>query len=147
MISPIILIIYTLHISEGLASRNVLINTNHCMCPGDTLSYECRIASEPGIGSTLWRGSALASQCPEIGGEIILRHRTFTQTRTCGNITGRGIGIEEDGYYTSQLNITVDSSMDNDSVECIYNNGTTTTMIGSTYIEIMIGMINNIMQL
>ena len=100
------------------------------------------MASEPGIGSTVWKGSALASRCPETGGEIVLRHRTFTQTRSCGNsITGQGIGIEEDGYYTSQLNITVDSSLDNKSVECVHNNRTTTTLIGSSYIEIMKGMI------
>ena len=90
-------------------------------------------------------GSALASQCTETGGEIVLRHRTFIQTRSCGNrITGRGIRIERNSYYTSQLNITVDSSLDNKSVECVYNNGTTTTVIGSSYIEIMKGIHNNI---
>ena len=125
-------------IMVGLASRNILLDTSHCVCPRDMLSYECRVASEPGVGSTLWRGSALASQCPETGGEIILRHRTFTQTRTCGNITGRGIGIEENVCYTSQLNIIVDSSLDNESVECIYDNGTT-TIIGISFIETIKG--------
>jgi hypothetical protein len=105
------------------------------VCPGDALSYECCVASEPGIGSTIWKGSALAGQCPETGGEIIIRHRTFTQTRSCGNITGRGIGMEENGCYTSQLNVTVDSSLDNKTVECIYNNGTT-IVIGTSSIEI-----------
>ena len=102
------------------------MDTNHCVCPGDTLSYECCVASEPEVGSTIWRGSVLASQCPETGGEIIIRHLTskFTQMRTCGNITGRGTE-EGNGYYNSQLNITVDSSFDNKTVECIYDNGTT----------------------
>jgi hypothetical protein len=109
------------------------------VCPGDALSYECRVASEPGVGSTHWRGSALASQCPETGSEIVLRHRTFTQTRSCGNFTGQGIGMEENGCYTSQLNITVDSSLDNKTVECIYDNGTHTTVIGTSSIEIMNG--------
>ena len=115
------------------------------MCPGDILSYECRVASESGVGSTVWRGSALASRCTETGGEIVLRHRTFIHTRTCGNsITGQGIGIEGNSCYTSRLNITVDFSLDNKSVECVYNNGTTSTVIGSSNIEIMKGMINNI---
>jgi hypothetical protein len=124
----------------GLALQNVLLDTSHCVCPGDALSYECSVASEPEVGSTHWRGSALSSQCPETGGEIVLRHRTFTQTRTCGNITGRGIGMEENGCYTSQLNVTVDSSLDNKTVECIYNNGTT-TVIGTSSIEITNGNI------
>ena len=95
------------------------------------------MASEPGVGSTLWKGSALASQCPETGSEIVLRHRTFIQTRTCGNITGRGIE-EGNDCYISQLSITVDSSLDIKSVECIYDNGST-TVIGSSYIEITKG--------
>jgi hypothetical protein len=116
------------------------------VCPGDALSYECSVASEPEVGSTHWRGSALSSQCPETGGEIVLRHRTFTQTRTCGNITGRGIGMEENGCYTSQLNVTVDSSLDNKIVECIYNNGTT-TVIGTSSIEIIKGENSSVYQL
>ena len=121
----------------GLALWNVL-DTNSCVCPGDTLSSECCVASEPGVGSTLWKGSALAGQCPHTGGEIVLRHRTFMQNRTCGNITGRGIGVEE-SCYTSQLRVTVDSSLDNKTVECTYDNGTTTTVIGVSTIEIIKG--------
>ena len=70
----------------------------------------------------------------------MLRHRTFMQNRTCGNyITGRGIGVEENGCYTSQLRVTVDSSLDNKTVECTYDNGTTTMIIGVSTIEIMKG--------
>lgn len=46
--------------------------------------------------------------------------------------------MEENGFYTSQLNVTVDYSLDNKTVECVYDNGTT-TVIGTSSIEIIKG--------
>ena len=70
----------------------------------------------------------------------MLRHRSFNETRSCGNITVQGIRLEENGHgYTSQLNITVDSSLENKTIECFYQNGDTTTVIGSLSIEITKG--------
>ena len=115
-----------------------------CVCLGDRLSYECSVPGvEPGVGSTAWIGSAIATECPQSGGEIVLRHRSFTENRSCGNITARGIRVEDSGCYTSQLNITVDSSLENKTVECIYQNGTTTTVLGSSSIEITKGMMQS----
>ena len=136
----------------GLASLNSLKKTisSNCLCPGyeQPLSYECSIAGEPGVGSTIWRGSAI--QCPESGNEIVLRHRSFTGgVRSCdgGSVAAQGIRVEDNSCYTSQLqlNVTVDSSLDNKTIECIYNNGTTTAVIGTSTIEIITGMINIIL--
>jgi hypothetical protein len=54
--------------------------------------------------------------------------------------------MEENGCYTSQLNVTVDSSLDNKTVECIYNNGTT-IVIGTSSIEIIKGENSSVHQL
>ena len=51
------------------------------------------------------------------------------------------VRVEDNSCYTSQLqlNVTVDSSLDNKTVECVYNNGTTTAVIGTSAIEIIKG--------
>ena len=41
--------------------------------------------------------------------------------------------------YTSQVNITVDHSMDSKSVTCTYNNGSSTNVIGITSISLTKG--------
>ena len=95
-------------------------------------------------GATVWRGTAI--QCPDLNSRLILRHtniRTFRDIRGCknGDIIAQGTRFEvANNSYTSQLNITVDSSMDNSSVECTYNNGTITT-IGESLIAITKGMV------
>ena len=87
-------------------------------------------------GATIWRGTAV--DCPDIGHEIILWHRpsVFMEKRGCASrdITAYGVRIEEN-CYTSQLSITVlDLSMNNESVQCFYSNGTS-TIVGHSYIE------------
>ena len=126
----------------GLTLRSNLIETHGCACPGDRVSYKCSVAGlEPGIGSTIWRGSAIDDLCSQGGGEIVLRHRSFNESRSCGNITGQGIKVQvgEGGCYTSRLNVTVDPRLDNETIECIYHNGTTETLIGTSSVEVTEG--------
>ena len=99
---------------------------------------------EPGVGITIWRGSAIALLCAEdAGGELVLRHRSFNESRSCGNdyVTGQGIRVEESSCYRSQLNVTVDSRLDNKTIECIYDNGNTSIVIGTSPVEITKGII------
>ena len=127
----------------GFTLWNSLVETHGCVCPQDRLSYKCSVAGvEPRVGTTAWRGSALAVLCSQGGGEIVLHHRSFNETRNCGNIVVRGIQ-EDNSCYTSQLNVTVDPSLDNKTVECFYSNGTTTTVIGTSSIEITKGMVQS----
>ena len=132
----------------GFAIWSSLIETHGCACPGDRVSYKCSVAGlEPGIGNTIWRGSALDVLCSQSGGELVLHHRSFNETRICGNITVQGIKVHvgESSCYTSQLNVTVDSRLDNEtlSIECIYNDGTNKTVIGTSSVEVTKGIAMN----
>ena len=121
------------------AAWNELSLINQCTCLGFNQTYECTIAAEG--GSTIWKGTAI--DCPEIDDEIFLGHspREFTQTRGCNSrpIIAYGVRIE-DNCYISRLNImNLDLNMSNESVQCIYSNGTS-TIVGSSYIDITTGM-------
>jgi hypothetical protein len=52
-------------------------------------------------------------------------------------ITGRSLRVEGD-CYTSQLNVTVGPSLNNQTVECAYSGGGT-SLIGSSIIDISRG--------
>ena len=54
-----------------------------------------------------------------------------------GAITGRGVRNHDDAF-TSQLNVSVIRSLEGKTVECVYDNGTTTA-IGSSSIIITTG--------
>ena len=45
---------------------------SRCICPGDTLTYECTVV---GLGVTVWTGSAFS--CPSSNNEIALLHSRF----------------------------------------------------------------------
>ena len=101
------------------------VPTSGCVCPGDTLSYECTVT---GMLSavTIWSGSAL-NNC--IFNEIVLLHNHFntgTYNRICSNngaIVVRGLSVEGN-IYTSQLNITVTPDIAEKTIECGSDNGT-----------------------
>ena len=127
----------SLYLTTGLALRSELIPTNECTCPGFKLTFMCTILGN--VGATVWRGSAI--ECPETNHELIFLHLIrFTDIRGCngGAIIGRGIRIDN-MCFTSQLNITVDSSMDGKSIECFYNNGTSANLIGNSSVTITSG--------
>ena len=93
--------------------------TSGCVCPGDTLTYECTIE---GFGFTIWTGTALDCQY-----NIALRHSQFSSTYgafgTCNNgaIVARGLSVEGNNY-TSQLNVTVTSDIAGKTITCFYDN-------------------------
>ena len=103
-------------------------------CPGDVLTTECTIT---GDGTTVWRGTAI--QCDY--GEIILIHNRFSGPRypiaTCndGAIVAQALGVINDSYI-SQLNVTVSPELNNTTVECWYDNGTTVIFIRSIQITV-----------
>ena len=108
-----------------------------CMCPGCTLTYECMVVGRP-RGITLWQGSAF-DNCQ--GREISLLHHRFGTSvhQTCNNGSIVAVGREFDavnGFYTSQLNITVTCTMIGKTVECIHDDIQNITTVDSLNITI-----------
>ena len=117
--------------------------THQCSCPGFQLTYKCTVTGDG--GATIWRGTVF--QCPSTDNTITLRHSAFTQIRGCNRGTIIGYGVNsQNSCYTSQINITTSSTMNNKTVECVYNNGSTISVIGTSVITIISGIehINNI---
>ena len=95
---------------------------NGCVCPGDTLTYEC---TAMGLGSTIWTGSAL--HCTN--DEIVLIHTRFLYNESgiltsCNNgaIVARILSVE-DNNYTSQLNVTITPDTAGETIECASDDG------------------------
>ena len=111
-----------------------------CVCPGDTLTYECTVT---GLGSTIWTGTAF--ECPLTSNEIILLHSRFTSvygaSRSCnnGDIVARSLSVEGNNY-TSQLNVTITPFIAGKTVECLSDNGTATTLLFSRVIPTVSGL-------
>ena len=61
-------------IGEGLQNKLKLITSSDCLCPGDTLTYECVVIGSR-FGATVWRGSAF--DCPS--SEISLLHSAYAE--------------------------------------------------------------------
>jgi hypothetical protein len=108
---------------------------NGCVCPDDTLTYECTVAAGSSTGgtSTVWTGNAFI--CPPQN-EIVLVHSRFESangiSHSCNNgaIVGRILSVE-DNNYTSQLNVTVIPNTAGKTITCIGDNGSTTMLIFS----------------
>ena len=105
--------------------------TSGCVCPGDTLTYECTVE---GSGFTIWTGTAL--DCPY---HIALRHSQFSSTygafATCNNgaIVARSLSVEGNNY-TSQLNVTLNSNTAGKTIMCFSDDGVRSTIHLSTVI-------------
>ena len=100
--------------------------TSGCVCPGDTLTYECTVE---GYGVTIWTGTAL--DCPY---HIALRHSQFSSTygvfATCNNgaIVARSLSVEGNNY-TSQLNVTFNSNTAGKTIMCLHDSYMFTTSV------------------
>ena len=85
-----------------------------------------------GPGTTVWSGSAFNSpQC----NEIVLLQSRFLNGGTNGSynngvIVGRSLSVDGDNY-TSQLNVTVTPDTAGETVVCIGDNGTSSTLFSS----------------
>ena len=110
---------------------------NECVCPGDTLTYEC---TAMGGGSTVWTGTAF--NCPANNNELILIHYRFLLIKgtsaTCNNgaIVARSLSVEGNNNYTSQLNVTVTPDIAAKNIKCLYDNGSTEATLFSWVIPI-----------
>ena len=108
--------------SQGIASRNQLILTNDCPCPGQNLTFECTIV---GGGTTEWQGAEVFD-CPDFSNEILLRHNNFGSTVmgecNAGAIVGRSLRVE-DNCYTSQLSVVYSESLNGRNVICAHDDG------------------------
>ena len=93
-------------------------------------------------GLTLWEGTAL--NCDSTQGEIRLLHSSFSEGRaygTCndGAVEGRGLRVE--GHtYTSQLVVNVSTEMIGRGIQCVYDDGTVTHLVGMATIRPTTGM-------
>ena len=114
----------------GVAFRKGLMLTNDCPCPGNNLTYECTTVGE---GSTVWQGGIF--DCPDRSNEITLRHINFASTVTgecnAGAVVGESLRAV-DNCYTSQLSILYTEEYVGKTVACAYDNGITTTVVGTS---------------
>ena len=99
----------------------LLTQKTTCTCFGYNVTYECTVIGSL-FGSTIWGGSAFNCSLEE----IILQHRLFPENAhgECNNgyIMGKSIRIDNETYYTSQLNVTITSDVIGKSIGCFYDN-------------------------
>ena len=118
-----------------LASASASSTFQAISCPGDVLTTECATI---GGGATVlvWLGTAI--QCGYSStNEIILFHVSRYSTEcNNGTIAARILGVVNNSYI-SQLNVTVSPELNNTTVECWYDNGTTSTFIRSIQITVL----------
>ena len=113
---------------------------NGCVCPGDTLIYEC---TAMGVSaSTIWTGSAL--DCVLSNDDIVLLHRRFLysgSSGTCNNgaIVARGLSIEGNNY-TSQLSVIVTPDTAGKTIVCASDNGIYTKYLFSSIVPVVTGL-------
>ena len=113
-----------------------LIQISDCVCPGYTLVYECTVATGGRGQLTVWKGTAF--DCPSDANSIILSHSDDSDSVTikqCNNgLIMANLVNENNGYYISQLNITVSSGLIGLTVECFHDDGRDEILIGNTTI-------------
>ena len=71
----------------------------------------------------------------------MLRHNQFVDSEgTCNDkaILARGVSVES-GHYISQLNVTLSSSMNGETIMCAHYNITGTTIVGSFLVNFTSG--------
>ena len=92
-------------------------------------------------GITVWRGTVF--NC-EVGAEINLLHSQFVLEQgafgncNSGTIRGKSLRIENNRYI-SQLSVTLSDDMSGETIECVYDDGMTTTIIGNYSINLITG--------
>jgi hypothetical protein len=106
---------------------------NGCVCPGDTLTYECTV--ERGV-ATVWTGSAI-----DHNNIVLLHSHDRGVYRYCNNgtIVARG-HIEGNYSYTSQLNVTITPDTAGKTIECARDNGFNITRFFTSTIPTVTGL-------
>ena len=112
-----------------------------CTCPGYNLTFECTVMADQLGGLTLWEGTAL--NCESTQNEIRLLHSRYSEGRaySCngGAVEGRGLRVEGHAY-TSQLVVNVSTEMIGRGIQCVYDDGTITHLVGMATITPTTGM-------
>ena len=128
-------VFYVLILVCHLVSASASSTFQVISCPGDVLTTECAIM---GVGATVWQGTAFQCYNDDIN-EVVLLHRgsyNYIQTYNNGAIVVQALGVVNDSYI-SQLNVTVTVELNNTTVECLYDNGTTVIVIRSIQIIVL----------
>jgi hypothetical protein len=94
-----------------------------------------------GNGATIWKGTAF--DCSSINNEFTIFHSTndiSEMPKYCSNgaIIGRAVGTKNDSY-TSQITIQVSDEFNGKTVDCVHDDGTNFTEIGSAILNITTG--------
>ena len=132
-----VILTLTLYYYTSLASANnyLLVQySDSCLCPEDVLVLVCSVNVG---GATVWKGSIFS--CPRTSNEITLRHSALENTAgTCndGNIVTYNIDVTNN-THSSQLNVTVNPEMHNETVECIHDTLNATSVLIGTYTLIL----------
>ena len=133
---------YTFTIIVQMSALSLRGTSTHCTCPGQTLTYECSVAED--ATTTIWTGSAF--DCSEKENQLIFlpsRARDNQTQRTCnrGDIVGHITGIV-DNVFVTQLNITLNPSLDGKTVQCFYRDvaSDSKVLVGNESIEITTGL-------
>ena len=121
-----------------LANNELQVPANvSCACPGQVLTYTCNVV---GGGITLWTGTAFS--CSGSTNDISLRHTQFNSgaSGSCNNdaLMAKSIGVTND-CYTSQLNVTVSSTLNNKTIQCTHDSNMGSRIIGSSTLHVMTG--------
>ena len=116
-----------------VSNELLLVTESNCSC---TIVYQCTVT---GKGSTVWQGSAF--HCDDTEGSLTLRHSQFASgmyEEECngGEVVARAIGVNE-SIFTSQFSLTVSPEMNNKTVECAYDNGTTVSVIDTATVTVV----------
>ena len=108
----------------GTTIGRLTLTSSECDCLDWTLTYECTIMGGHGLGgATVWTGTAL--NCPS--DEIVLLHQRFTDPggaiRSCNNgaTVAQSLSVQDNRFYTSQLNITIVPNVTGKSIMCFYD--------------------------
>ena len=105
---------------------------NDCICPRDTVTYECTVIGNYG-GFSLWIGDFFRCSSGKQIIELLHSHDgtvTFNdQTCNNGEVVGRIVRVEN-GSFISQLNVTLTNNTAGRTIECANDNGTSIRRIG-----------------
>ena len=138
------------HIGVEEQGLQLLDTSNRCLCPGDSLTYECTVLGEP-HETTVWNGSGFNCTSQEI---TLFHGSTEGIHGKCGDIVGQSLRSDVDvnatnsnsttvSHYTSRLTVPINSGTVGRTIECHYDDGQTSTLVGREKLNMtIIGIVN-----
>ena len=131
--------IRSIHVYMYIAGSNEFVpqNPKLCECVNAELTFNCTII---GSGTTVWRGTSF--NCPDRANEITLRHSNFlgsSEMCNMGGIMGSALAVENNNCYTSQLTVTTQAELNNETIICSHISSSGLVVIGSTRLIVISG--------